>query len=79
MFIKLPQIMLMKYKDLGTMLSKDEMKNVKGGFANPEWCSISCAEGPHQCIRATCVFHDTYSACVSGGVEIFTCGGVIEV
>ena len=25
--------MLMKYKDLGTMLSKDEMKEVKGGRA----------------------------------------------
>jgi hypothetical protein len=28
--------MIMKYKDLGTMLSKDEMKNVKGGYIPPD-------------------------------------------
>ena len=69
--------MIKKFKTLGKSLSGDEMKNVKGGFAPPEWCVISCDSGPHTCIRATCVFHDTYAACVRGGEEIFTCNGVI--
>ncbi|MGC4099962.1 hypothetical protein [Ferruginibacter sp.] len=32
----------MKYKDLGTLLSKEEMKNVKGGYKLPNGCLFRC-------------------------------------
>jgi hypothetical protein len=31
--------MIMKYKDLGTMLSKEEMKKVAGGY---KYCETEC-------------------------------------
>jgi hypothetical protein len=52
--------MIMKYKDLGTMLSKDEMKTVKGGIvAAPKktwWaCLFTLSDPPtaHQECSAT--------------------------
>jgi len=44
--------MLMKYKDLGTMLSKDAMKGVKGGYApcEPPVCSyVPCPNCKYHC------------------------------
>jgi hypothetical protein len=38
--------MLMKYKDLGKMLSKDEMKKVKGGGPGGSGCPVgTCGTG----------------------------------
>jgi bacteriocin-like protein len=38
--------MLMKYKDLGKVLSKDEMKNVKGGINEVPGCrKATCGTG----------------------------------
>ena len=56
--------MLMKYKNLGTMLSKDEMKKVKGGFAKCE--PPVCSDGPCPNCKFRCVPNGPFSSqCVA--------------
>ncbi len=56
--------MIMKYKNLGTMLSKEEMKGVKGGYVPCE--PPVCTEGPCPNCRYHCELDSPLSShCVS--------------
>jgi hypothetical protein len=63
--------MLMKYKDLGTMLSKDEMKSVKGGYP-PGWggCTATCFNGA---VFSVCSCEEAYYVCNFGGGGLTGC------
>ena len=58
--------MLMKYKDLGTMLSKNEMKEVKGGIAWDVFKDFNClVNGIQRPGGCTCVSHCAHQYCLS--------------
>jgi natural product precursor len=63
--------MLMKYKDLGTMLSKDEMKKVKGGD-HPAWkpCRVEC--GNETILYVDCC-ETAWPLCNGSGVVTCAC------
>jgi hypothetical protein len=70
--------MLMKYKDLKNMLSKNDMKKIMGGYP-PSLCSTkcNCANGSHPDIIAYCaggapcqVIPGMVVWCPSGGSSI---------
>jgi len=52
--------MIMKYKDFGKMLSKDEMKQVKGGFINETCNGRMIFPGGPSCPE-TCYYTGTYN------------------
>ena len=58
--------MIMKYKDFGTMLTKDEMKGVKGGVAwnvNKDFnCLVNGNQRPGGC---TCISSCAHTYCLN--------------
>lgn len=56
--------MMTKYNNLGTPLSRNEMKNVKGGYV-PVTCSHNCPAGQ------SAVGH-------SGDSSVMTCSDIVE-
>ena len=66
--------MIMKYKDLGTALSKEQMKEVKGGY-HPAWggCIASCGNGATFAVGCC---DDAASLCNFGGGGLTGCSCV---
>lgn len=73
--------MIMKYKDLGNMLSKDEMKRVKGGYATEIHCTHNCPAGQsavgHSGDDSVVSCSDIVENGVVTGLRITISGGVV--
>ena len=67
----------MKNKAIGVPISDQDLKNILGGYADPEFCSVECnfLESYACCNkgRCRCVDSSVEASCQTGGQGSSTC------